>query len=95
VKPQLTLNADSTFAALDLPYESSGADLATITRSGHGTWSIRVQEGAAPVRLTFDGGFGAELSISDFWSDGPGSPTTLYYFIGDPDFGRRIQLTRK
>jgi hypothetical protein len=32
--------------------------------------------------------------ISDWSSDGPGSPIKPYYFDGDPDAGRRIVFTR-
>ena len=47
------------------------------------------------MQLNFqEEGYGDKLFISDWSTDGPGSPTKLYKFDGDPDAGRRIVFTR-
>jgi len=94
--PALTLNSDATFTVVDLPAprELSFAS-ADITRSGRGRWSILQTSNHERLELFFDQGPGGELFISDWSSDGPWSSTTLYYFIGDPDSGRRIQFVRR
>jgi len=94
--PTLTLNSDATFTVVDLPAlrELSSAS-ADISRSGRGRWSILQTSNHERLELFFDQGPGDELFISDWSSDGPWSSTTLYYFIGDPDSGRRIQFVRR
>lgn len=87
--PRLTLAADSTFIAGDLP-KSRSID-AVVARSGHGMWRVRAQQGRDLIQLTFEGGFGDELDISN----SRGSQTTLYYFIGDPDSGQRIEFIKQ
>ncbi len=104
VSPQLSLDSDGTFVAVDLPefrlVDDGSRRVGSLTwvnvaRSGRGTWSIQPTNGRDQVSLRFDGSIGAQLSISDWSVDGPGSPTTLYYFRGDPDSVQRIRFTRQ
>src|SRR5438128_10399814 len=106
VSPQFTLNPDGTFTAVDLPefdlHDDGSRRVGSVTwvnvaRSGRGTWSILALDGHDKVSLRFEEKetFDAQFSISDWVSDGPGSPTTLYYFRGDPDSGQRIHFTRQ
>jgi len=106
VSPRFTLNSDGTFMAVDLPefrlVDDGSRRVGSVTwvnvaRSGRGTWSILTLDGHEQVFLRFEEKetFDAQFSISDWVSDGPGSPTTLYYFRGDPDSGERIHFTRQ
>ena len=106
VSPQFTLNSDGSFTAVDLPefrlVDDGSRRVGSVTwvnvaRSGRGTWSILTVDGHDKVSLRFEEKetFDAQFSISDWVSDGPGSPTTLYYFRGDPDSGQRIHFTRQ
>ena len=106
VSPQFTLNSDGSFTAVDLPefrlVDDGSRRVGSVTwvnvaRSGRGTWSILALDGHDKVSLRFEEKetFDAQFSISDWVSDGPGSPTTLYYFRGDPDSGQRIHFTRQ
>ena len=104
VSPQFTLNPDGTFTAVDLLefdlHDDGSRRVGSVTwvnvaRSGRGTWSIQPMNGRDQVFLRFEGSIGAQLSISDWSLNGPGSPTTLYYFRGDPDSVQRIQFTRQ
>ena|SRR5436309_387355 len=97
VAPRLTLNANGTFSALEFPGERHVASASVaVARSARGTWSILPIEGERDrVQLNFqEEGYGDKLFISDWSTDGPGSPTKLYKFDGDPDAGRRIVFTR-
>ena len=88
VAPRLTLNSGGTFSAVEYP--RSGLRETWTAFSGRGTWTFQRPAGSEDVYLAFDDDFGNQLWISNF----PGSPTTLYFSVGDPDSGRRIQFTR-
>ena len=94
--PKLTLNSDGTFTAVDLPGgRLVGSAVVPVTRSAPGVWTVAPTDGSNRVQLRFQQeDYGEQLFISDWASDGPGSPTKLYYFDGDPDLGRRIVFTR-
>lgn len=93
--PTITLNSDGTFAAVDLPKQRRfDSDIADVAISGRGRWSILRLGGRDSVQLSFEDNSGHQLFISDWTLNGPWSPTTLYYHIGDPDSVRRIQFAR-
>ena len=96
VMPRLTLNSDGTFTAVEFPGQRRiGSVWVPVARSGLGRWAVRPTDGSDRVVLTFnEEGFGDQLFVSDWTTDGPGSPTRLYVFDGDPDAGRRIMFTR-
>ena len=87
--PRLTLNLDGTFTAVEYPRPGLRGT-AWATYSGRGSWKIQTLAGAGDIYLRFDDDFGDQLWTSNF----PGSPTVLYFSVGDPDSGRRIQFTR-
>ena len=89
VSPRLTLTSNGTFTADEYPRLGFRAEKWR-TYSGRGTWTTQKNDGTGDVRLRFDDDFGGQLWISNV----PGSPTTLYFWVGDPDSGRRIQFTR-
>jgi hypothetical protein len=89
VSPRLTLTSGGTFTAVEYP-RSGLRGAAWGTYSGRGTWTTQPNQGAGDVRLSFDDDIGGQLWVSNF----PGSPTTLYFSVGDPDLGHRIQFTR-
>jgi hypothetical protein len=88
--PSLTLSPGGTFTAVEYPRPGiRGAAWAAY--SGRGTWSTqKFAAGAGDVYLRFDDNVGDQLWISNF----PFSPTLLYFSVGDPDSGHRIQFTR-
>lgn len=91
IAPRLTLGAGGTFTAVDLPGgQIRGPAGVVVALSGPGKWALRTQDGRTLIQLTFDGGVGTQLDISNSL----GSPTTLYYFVSDPDSGQRIELAR-
>jgi hypothetical protein len=87
--PRLTINSGGTFTAVEYPRPGiRGAAWAAY--SGSGTWSIQKLAGAGDIYLRFDDNFGGQLWMSSF----PGSATLLFFSVGDPDSGHRIQFTR-
>lgn len=88
VAPRLTLGGDGTFSAVVLPGAFHGS-VDIIANTGRGTWRILRRDGKNQVQLDFDGGGGSQLGISNV----PGSSTTLYYYLGDPDSGQRVEFT--
>ena len=88
VAPRLTINSAGTFTAVEYPRPGlRGAAWAAY--SGGGTWRIQELKGAGDIYLRFDDDVGGQLWLSNF----PG-PTSLYFSVGDPDSGHRIQFTR-
>jgi hypothetical protein len=96
VTPRLTLNSDGTFTTVEFPgARRIGSTWVVGALSARGTWSILPTDGRDRVELHFvEEGYGDQLFISDWSTDGPGSPTMLYKFDGDPDAVRRILFTR-
>ncbi len=96
VSPTLTLNSDGTFTTVAFPgRRQAGSTFVPVARSTRGVWTVAPTDGSNRVQLTFtDEPSGGQLLISDWASDGPVSPTRLYYFEGDPDSGRRIVFMR-
>jgi hypothetical protein len=87
--PRLTLSPDKTFTAVEYPRPGLRGD-AWKAYSGRGTWSIQKVSGAGDIYLRFADEYGGQLWLSSF----PGSPTVLYFSVGDPDSGRRVQFMR-
>jgi hypothetical protein len=93
--PKLTLNSDGTFSAVDFPGGRQAKSTFAAALSARGVWTVAPVNGSDRVQLRFqDDDSGQQLFISDWASDGPGSPIKLYYFDGDPDSGRRIVFVR-
>jgi hypothetical protein len=98
----LVVDADGTFAATELPEEMNPVDEKPRFRldSGGGAWSLARRDGAQHLELEFHDlisgdtddrrRFGFPIEISRGWST-----LTLYYFLGGPDEGRRLNFTRK
>lgn len=97
---KIVLNRDGTFVASAMPGlfyfpQSRPARL----ESGNGAWELVSREGKQQIQLVFhaiadwnttDLPYGTPLEVSRGWS-----AMSLYYFIGDPDEGRRIEFERK
>lgn len=90
VSPSLLLHSDGSFSASDLPGRFHGSVGVVDRNSGNGRWQLVKREGRQQVQITFDGGYGTQLEVSGT----PRSPR-LFYFVGDPDQGRKIELTKR
>ena len=93
----IILNEDGTFAATEVP---DGLVEGPGPVTGSGVWKL-IDHNGIEVQLEFriikdskavGVPYGTQLKISKTIS---GSATGLYYFQGDPDEGRRIDLHRK
>ena len=83
------LRADGSFTASDLPGAFHGS-VVIDRNSGSGRWQLVKTEGSQKIELKFEGSYGTQLYVEG----SPGSPL-LFYFIGDPDQGRKIELTKR
>lgn len=100
VAGRIVVDANGTFAMSDIPglFYSPG-QRAVRLESGSGVWKLVSREGKQQVQLDFraiadwkesDLPYGTQLGVSKGWS-----AVSLFYFIGDADEGRRIDLERK
>jgi hypothetical protein len=89
VMPRLTIRSDGAFTAVEYPRPDVRGG-PWIAHSGRGTWSIEKVAGTGDIYLRFDDDFGDQLWMSNF----PDPPGHLYFWVGDPDSGHRIQFTR-
>jgi hypothetical protein len=92
---KLVLNSDGTFVASSMPgLFYFPRQHAVRLENGRGVWKLVSREGKQQVQLDFqvitdwkDGlPFGTQLEVSR---------GSLYYFLGDPDEGRRVEFERK
>lgn len=95
---RMVLNANGSFTASDMPgmfYVPPGP---ARLESGRGVWKLVSPSGAQQVQLTFQEimnqkeinvPYGTQLNISSGWFE-----ITLYYSLGDPDEGRRVDLDK-
>ena len=97
---KIVLDPKGTFVASDMPGllffpERHDARL----ESGSGTWKLVLSDGRQQVQLQFQQidnwkknelPYGTQLNVARGWSS-----LRLYYFIGDPDEGRRIELEKR
>lgn len=97
---KIVLDPKETFIASDMPglFFFPGRHDARL-ESGSGTWKLVLSEGRQQVRLEFQQiddwkkselPYGTQLDVSKGWSS-----VNLYYFIGDPDEGRRIEFEKR
>jgi hypothetical protein len=86
---RIILNGDGSFVASELP----GLFYSPRLESGTGTWK-RTSEGNEKIQLNFQTiaawkealPYGTQLNVSD---------GSLYYFLGDPDEGRRVSFEKR
>jgi|SRR5579864_8741784 len=97
----LVVSRDWTFEAKELPEELDVDGKAERRlNSGNGTWVLAHFDGGQQLDLEFHsfssgklddrGPYGFPVEISWGWS-----ARELYYFLGDPDQGRRVTLARR
>ncbi len=97
-QPRLVLSEDGQFQAAFLPRLSYFEDVQVV--SGQGTWAVTYKSGLPTVSLTFhqvDGEGGSlefRLRISDQVNDLNLGDLKLFFYIGDPDSGRRFTFER-
>lgn len=102
---KIVVNVDGSFAASELPEELHPVppyDMKPRMRldSGNGTWKLASWDGAQHLQLEFhalasadeksQGSYGFPLIISR-----ERSAMSLYYSLGDPDQGQRVEFERK
>jgi len=85
----IILASDGTFVASEMPDSLLGRGDGFV--SGSGVWKIRPISGNQAVELIFR----QPISSGAWLSIGRWSTVSLFYFVGDPDSGRRIELERK
>ena len=95
VSASIILHPDGTFVATDVPglFYFPGRRAIQL-ESGSGTWKLVSREGKQQVQLDFQiiGGwndalpYGKQLDVSK---------NSLFFFLGDPDEGKRISFERK
>ncbi len=98
--PQIVLKADGSFVASGLPaFLAFPGHRDERLESGRGKWRLVREEWSQQVQLDFyeiadwphnELPFGAQLNVSGGWS-----APSLYYFLGDPDAGKRVDLERR
>jgi hypothetical protein len=97
---RIVFDSNGTFTALEMPalFEFPGRRPARL-ESGSGKWTVVSSEGEQRVRLEFleiagwdKNGlpYGTELRVSMH-----SSPIQLYYFVGDPDEGKRVAFEKR
>ncbi|MEH0983604.1 hypothetical protein [Micromonospora sp. CPCC 205556] len=98
---EFVFNDDGTFRASQIPASLLGrASTQSNTMSGSGTWSVRAavndySERKTQVALVFDALDGFPVPYStNLRSDSADGEIVLFWFIGDPDLGRRFVLER-
>jgi len=97
---KVVLEANGAFSASDVPglfFFPGIRD--SRTESGSGVWKLVSREGKEQVQLDFhaiadwtatDLPYGTQLEVSRGWSG-----VSLFYFLGDPDDRRRIELAKQ
>ncbi|WP_130337534.1 hypothetical protein [Micromonospora kangleipakensis] len=98
---ELVLNDDGTFHASQIPVSLLGSEPPTsATTSGAGRWSVRAAVNdysgrKTEVALVFESldEFPVPYSVN-LRSDSVDGKIVLFWFIGDPDLGRRFILER-
>jgi hypothetical protein len=97
---KVVLDKDGAFVVSNLPglfFFSQRRDARF--ESGSGVWKLVTNDGEPQVQLEFrqivdwrngELPYGTQLNISKGWST-----TTLYYFLGDPDSGARIEFSKR
>ena len=89
---EIALNANGSFTAHSLPGLFENPPRRLQPDGGSGVWKLVRREGEYQVQLDFqmDGGpFSFPLKVSRGWSK-----TTLFYFLGDPDEGLRVDFEK-
>jgi len=99
---KITLDANGTFAAFEIPEDLLYGPPATANgiATGKGTWKLLPREGRQQVQLNFEAitvgqrgevPYGTQLDISKGWSS-----VSLFYFQGgDADQGRKIEFVKQ
>jgi hypothetical protein len=99
---KITLDANGTFAAFEIPEDLLYGPPAHADGivTGNGTWKLLPRDGRQQGQLTFEAittgqrsevPYGTQLDVSDGWSS-----VTLFYFQGgDVDQGRKIVFDKK
>jgi len=95
VPAKIIFYEEGTFVASEMPglFYFPGRHAAEL-ESGTGTWKLVLREGEQQVQLNFQTiagwrdalPYGTQLYVSR---------SSLYYFLGDPDEGRRISFVKK
>ncbi|HKW63420.1 MAG TPA: hypothetical protein VJN89_12805 [Candidatus Acidoferrum sp.] len=98
--PRLVLNADGSFTASDMPalFHEPGVRQAKL-ESGSGLWKLVGEGSNQEVQLDFHSitdwkeanlPYGMQLDVSRGFST-----TVLFYFLDDPDEGKRVEFEKK
>lgn len=93
------MESNGTFVASDMPalFYFPGQHDARL-ETGSGIWKLVTHEGEQQVQLDFRAikdwrenklPFGTQLDVSRAWT-----AVNLFYFVGDPDEGRRIDFEK-
>jgi len=95
----IVMEANGTFVASDLPGIFDFPPVNFRLYRGNGVWKLVSRKGKQQVQLDFhvipSGSvttklpFTTEMDVSKGWS------VSLYYILGDPDEGRRVEFERK
>jgi hypothetical protein len=98
---KLSLRSNGEFVAEELPgellYSPPGVNN-TAPASGAGTWKLEEADGSTALQLSFTAitspnghtvPYGSLIFIDNDWSE-----TGLYFFLGDPDQGGRIEFAK-
>jgi hypothetical protein len=97
---KIVLNADGSFVVSDVPglfYVPGRRDMRL--EAGSGSWKLVSREGDQQIQLDFyaipdwsntELPYGMQLDVSKGWSQ-----TKLFYFLGDPDEGQRIEFAKR
>jgi hypothetical protein len=93
--PRIVLDASGSFVASDLPALFDAQEPAILkSESGSGVWKLVSRDGQQDLQLEFQtraneqatGSVGRRFHVSG---------GSLFYFIGDPDEGRRVSFEKK
>lgn len=94
-KPRIVLDASGSFVAFDMPalFYVKESDIAKL-ESGSGVWKLVSRDGQQELQLEFQtraneqsaGSVGRRFHVSR---------GSVFYFIGDPDEGRRVSFEKK
>jgi hypothetical protein len=88
---RVDLEASGTFTAAELPqFRVESPNVRVVVKSGGGTWKMLRLAGEDVVQLVFADGSGSQFKISTSLESQP----KLYYFLGDPDSGQRLEFVR-
>jgi len=97
---KIVMESNGTFVASDIPalFYFPGQHDARL-ETGSGVWKLVTRDGEHQVQLNFQQikgwnednlPFGTQLNVSRAWS-----AVNLFYFVGDPDEGQRIEFEKK